>query len=56
MYEIKTDDIYKDFSSDKEMFDFTNYLTKSKCYDDSNKLIMGKMKDETGGVLQLKNL
>ena len=28
MYEIKTEDVYKDFSSDKEMYDFTNYLTK----------------------------
>ena len=25
MYEIKTADVYKDFSSDKEMFDFSNY-------------------------------
>ena len=24
-YEIKTEDLYKDFSSDKEMFDFSNY-------------------------------
>ena len=27
-----------------------NYSTKSKYYDDSNKLVVGKMKDETGGV------
>ena len=39
-----------DFSNDKEMFNFSNYLTKSKCYDDSNKLVIGKMKDGTGGV------
>ena len=32
------------------MFDFTNYSTKSKYYVDSNKLGIGKMKDETGGV------
>ena len=32
------------------MFDFSNYSTKSKYYDDSNKLVIGKMKDETGGV------
>ena len=32
------------------MFDFSNYLIKSKYYDDSNKLVIGKMKDETGGV------
>ena len=46
MYEIKTGDVYEDFSSNKEMFDFSNYLTKSKCHDDSTKLITGKMKDE----------
>ena len=32
------------------MFDFSNYSAKSKYYDDSNKLVVGKMKDETGGV------
>ena len=32
------------------MFDFSNYLTKSKYYDNSSKLVIGKMKDETGGV------
>ena len=25
IYEIKTEDIYEDFSSNKEMFDFSNY-------------------------------
>ena len=29
MYEIKTEDICEDFSCNKEMFDFSNYLTKS---------------------------
>ena len=47
MYEIKTEYVYEDFSSDKEMFDFSNYSTKSKGYDDSNKLVIEKMKDET---------
>ena len=32
------------------MFDFRNYSTKSKYYDDSNKLVIGKMKYKTGGV------
>ena len=32
------------------MFDFRNYLTKSKYYDNSNKLVIGKMKDKTGGI------
>ena len=35
MYEIKTEDVYEDFS---------NYSTKSK-YGNSNKLVVGKMKD-----------
>ena len=33
MYEIKTEDGYKDFSNDKHMFDFSNDSTKSKYYD-----------------------
>ena len=32
------------------MFDFSNYSAKSKYYDDSNKLVVGKVKDETAGV------
>ena len=50
MYEITTEDIYKDFNSIKEMFGFSNYLAKSKYSNNSNKLVTGKMKDETCGV------
>ena len=50
IYQIKTGDIYVDFSNDKEMFDLSNSSTKSKYYDNSNKLVIGKMKDETAGV------
>ena len=32
------------------MLDFSNYLTKSEYHDDSNKLVIGKMKDETSAV------
>ena len=32
------------------MFDFSNYSTKSKYYNNSNKLVVGKMKAETAGV------
>ena len=49
MYEIETEDVYEDFNSYKDMFDFSNYLTKSKYYDHPNKLVIGKMKDEIGG-------
>ena len=50
MCEIKTEEVYEDFSNDKEMFDFTNYSTKSKYYDKSRKLVTGKMNDESAGV------
>ena len=50
MYEIKTEDVYKDFSNSKKMFDFSNYSTKSKYYDNSNKLVVRRMEDETAGV------
>ena len=50
MYEIKIENVYEGFHIDKEMFDFRNYSTKSKYYDNSNKLVIRKMKDETGDV------
>ena len=46
MYEIKTEDVYEDFN---------NYSAKSKSYDDSNELVVGKMKMKWL-VLPLKNL
>ena len=50
MYEIKTEDVQEDFNNNKEMFDFNNYSIKSKYHDNWNKLVAGKMKDETAGV------
>ena len=32
------------------MFEFSSYSAESKYYDDSNKLVVGKMKDATGGA------
>ena len=38
----------EDLNKDKEMFYFSNYYsTKSKYYDDSKELVVGKMKDNT---------
>ena len=34
----------------KECMTSGSYLTNSKHYDDSNKLVIGKVKDETGGA------
>ena len=50
IYKIKIEDVYEDFSSDKKMFDLCNYSTKSKYYDDSQKLVIEKMKDKARGV------
>ena len=50
MYEIKTEDVHEDFSKDKEMFDFSKYSPNSKYHDDPNKLVIGKMKDNTAGA------
>ena len=56
IYEIKTEDenVYENLSSNKEMFDFSNYLTRSKYYD-SNKLFIEKVNNKMK-VLQLKHL
>ena len=50
VYEIETENIYDGFNNNKEMFDFSNYSTKSKYYDNSNALVVGKRKYEMGGV------
>ena len=50
MYKIRNEDVCKNFSKNKELIDFSDYLAKSKYYDDSNKLVVGKMKDETADV------
>ena len=34
MYEIKTEDVYENFSKDKDMLDFSNFSAKSKHYND----------------------
>ena len=50
IYKIKIEYLYEDFSKDKRIFHFSDYSAKPKYYDDSNKLVAGKIKDETAGV------
>ena len=45
MYKIKTEYVCEDFSDNKEVFDVSNYINKSKYYDNSNKLMVGEIKD-----------
>ena len=49
-YEIKSENVYEEFFKWKDLFDFSNYSKVSKFYDDANKKVIGKMKDEYGGV------
>ena len=50
-YEIKSEDVYKEFCKWKDLFDFSNYSKDSTFYDDTNKKVLGKMKDEYGGAI-----
>ena len=54
VYKIKTEYVYKDFIKEKDMFNFSNYSVKPKYYDDSNKLVVDKLKDKTAGVAMKK--
>ena len=50
VYEIEPENVYNNFSENKEMIDSMNYSAKSKNYDDSNALSVGTVKGEMGGV------
>ena len=45
-YEIEANDVYKDFFINKDKFDFSDYDKNSKYFDNSNKKLIGKFKDE----------
>ena len=48
-YEIEAEDVYKNFSNDKDVFDNSDYPENSPYYCNANKVI-GKFKDEACGV------
>ena len=50
-YEIKSESVYEEFFKWKDLFDFSNYSKDSKIFDETNKRVIGKMKDEFGGVI-----
>ena len=49
-YEIKTKDAYADFWKNKDKFDNSDYNKESPFYNDSNKKVIGKFKDESAGI------
>ena len=50
-YEIKSESVYEEFFKWKDLFDFSNYSRDSKFFDETNKRVIGKMKDEFDGVI-----
>ena len=53
-YEIKSENVYEEFSKWKDLFDFSNYSKDSKFFDETNKKVIGKMKDEFSGVIVIE--
>jgi hypothetical protein len=51
LYHVYTDDLYADLASHREHFDFSGYPTDHKLFGDDNKMVVGKMKDEAGGMI-----
>ena len=52
VYEIKDiDDVYEKIYANRDLFDFSNCLRGAKFYDCGNKKVIGKMKDELGGMV-----
>ena len=49
-YEIKSENVYEEFVKWKDLFDFSNYSKDSKFFDETNKNVIGKMKDEFAGA------
>ena len=50
-YEIKSENVYEECFKRKDLFNFSNYLKDSEFSDDTNKKVIGKIKDEFGGVI-----
>ena len=50
-YKIKSENVYEEFFKWKDLFDFSNYSKDSKFFNETNKKVIGKMKDEFGGVI-----
>jgi hypothetical protein len=50
LLQIKTEDIYKDIAQNIEMYDTSNFPKNHSLFNEKNKKVIGKMKDECGGT------
>ena len=46
LYQFQTDDVYEYFYADKHLFNFWGYEKESPFYNDENKKVISRMKDE----------
>ena len=49
-YEIEAEDVYQDFWNNKDKFDNSDYPEDSSFFNNTNKKVIGKFKDETAGT------
>ena len=49
-YKVKSENVYKEFFKWKYLFDYSNYSNDLRFFDETNEKLIGKMKDEFGGV------
>ena len=50
-YEVKSEDVYEESFKHKHLFYFSSYSKDSKFFDETNKKVIGKMKDESEGKI-----
>ena len=50
-YEILAENVYEEFCTWKDLFDFSNYSKDSRIFNETNKKVIGKMRDEFGGII-----
>ena len=55
-HKIKLENVCKEFYKWNDLFDFSNYSKDSTFYDDTNKKVIGKMKDEYSGAILINLL
>ena len=50
LLEIETDDVNKDMEANKHLYDTSDYPKEHPLYSNTNKKVLGKMKDECAGT------
>ena len=50
-YEIKSKNVHEEFFRWKDLSDFSNYSKDSRFFNETNEKVIGKMKNEFGGII-----